>query len=77
MGGNVRSGRFYYLNGDKDYEVAFEATKIYSRHFTLIFNVFVMMQVFNFLNARKLYEEVPIGLFSSIYSLASWAIIYL
>lgn len=25
-----------------------------SRHFTYIFNIFVMMQIFNFLNARKI-----------------------
>ena len=37
-----------------------EATGTYSRHFTFIFNVFVMMQVFNFMNARKLHEEINI-----------------
>lgn len=28
-----------------------------SRHFTFIFNTFVMMQIFNFLNCRKLKDE--------------------
>lgn len=59
VGGTVSSGRFFFLNGDKDYEHAFEATRDYSRHFTVIFNVFVMLQIFNLINARKLHEEVP------------------
>ena len=29
----------------------------YSRHFTYNFNVFVMMQIFNFINSRKLDDE--------------------
>jgi Ca2+ transporting ATPase len=64
VGGNICSGRFYFLNGDKDYFTAFEETKIYSRHFTMVFNVFVMMQIFNFINDRKLREEVLSILFS-------------
>ena len=59
MGGTVRSGRLFAINGDKEYETVLEEFKIYSRHFTFLFNVFVMMQVFNFINARKLHEEVP------------------
>jgi Ca2+ transporting ATPase len=55
VGGTVRSGRFYTVNGDSDYEAVYSATKIYSRHFTFIYNTFVMMQVFNFLNSRKLH----------------------
>lgn len=58
MGGTVRSGRFNYINGTKDYYPIYEEFRIYSRHFTFIFNTFVMMQVFNFLNCRKLHEEV-------------------
>ena len=58
VGGNICSGRFYYINGKPDYATTFNATNNYSRHFTFVFNVFVMMQVFNFLNARKLQEEV-------------------
>jgi len=55
VGGTVRSGRFYMVNGDSDYEAVYKATKLYSRHFTFIYNTFVMMQVFNFLNSRKLH----------------------
>lgn len=56
LNGHVRSGRFNYLNGDKDYKIVYENLHIFSRHFTFIFNTFVMMQVFNFLNCRKLHE---------------------
>jgi Ca2+ transporting ATPase len=68
VGGTVCSGRFYQINGNSDYHTVFNSTKIYSRHYTFVFNVFVMMQVFNFLNARKLHEEVNIYLFSLISS---------
>ena len=71
MGGTVRSGRLYFPNGDSDYEHILLSENIYSRHFTFVFNVFVMMQVFNFLNARKLHEEVLPRLFSSTSSKAS------
>ena len=35
-------------------------TDVPSRHFTLIFNLFVMMQIFNFVNARKLNDELNV-----------------
>jgi hypothetical protein len=57
-GGTVCSGRFFTVSGGHDYQTAFDITKNYSRHFTFIFNTFVMMQVFNFINARKIHEEV-------------------
>ena len=56
VGGTVRSGRLHYINGDADYSDILTNTDCYSRHFTFIFNAFVMMQVFNFMNARKLHE---------------------
>ncbi len=71
VGGTVRSGRFYTVAGEYDYRTVYEATKIYSRHYTFIFNTFVMMQIFNFLNSRKLHEEVNIYLFSLIFSTES------
>jgi Ca2+ transporting ATPase len=55
VGGTVCSGRFYTLSGGDDYVTAFNDTHNYSRHFTFIFNVFVLMQVFNFINARKIH----------------------
>ena len=58
VGGTVCSGRFYWINGDPDYETAFKATKNYSRHYTFVFNTFVMLQLFNFINSRKIHGEV-------------------
>ena len=71
VGGTVRSGRPFYANGDPDYETIFEHTGTYSRHFTFVFNTFVLLQVFNFVNCRKLHEEVIFVLFSSIPSVES------
>ncbi|CAM5999038.1 unnamed protein product, partial [Sphagnum balticum] len=70
VGGTVRSGRMYTIAGDNDYYPIFQADNIYSRHFTFIFNTFVMMQIFNFLNARKLHEEVKYLLFITFTGLA-------
>ncbi len=56
--GVVRSGRFNFINGGNDYYNVFNMYGTYSRHFTFIFNTFVCMQVFNFLNSRKLNDEV-------------------
>lgn len=58
VGGTVCSGRFYWINGDSDYENIFKATKYYSRHYTFVFNTFVMFQIFNFINSRKIHGEV-------------------
>lgn len=55
VGGTVCSGRFYTPSGGKDYVTIFEKTKNYSRHYTFIFNTFVWMQIFNFINARKIH----------------------
>ena len=61
-GGTMRSGRGIFPNGDRDYKPIHEMYHTASRHYTFIFNMFVMMQVFNFLNSRKLGDEVPIYL---------------
>lgn len=58
--GMARSGRLIEVDGTVDYETIFDITKVYSRHFTVIFNVFVMMQIFNFINSRKLYDEINV-----------------
>jgi len=58
-GGYVRSGRLYYVNGDVDYKDYFSSFGP-SRHYTMVFNTFVMMTIFNFFNARKLNDEVNI-----------------
>ena len=54
VGGTVRSGRFITVMGNDDYESIFNGTGVFSRHFTFIFSTFVMLQVFNFINCRKI-----------------------
>jgi len=56
----TRSGRERMYDG-KSADYPHDAEKItFSRHFTLLFNIFVMMQFFNFLNARKIEDEFNI-----------------
>ncbi|CAD8172417.1 unnamed protein product [Paramecium octaurelia] len=56
----VRSGRMLTVDGKEDYEPVYREFMVPSRHFTFIFNMFVMMQLFNFLNSRKLNDEFNI-----------------
>ena len=54
----VRSGRLYTLSGDEDYKPLYDDSDIGpSRHFTYIFNTFVLLQLFNQINCRKLGSE--------------------
>jgi len=57
--GNIVAGRSYTFNGDPLY-LKFEKEYGPSRHYTIVFTVFVMLQVFNMLNARKINDEVNI-----------------
>lgn len=51
----VRSGRNMNYDGTtKEYQLVYDEFSQPSRHFTAVFNIFVCMQIFNFLNARKL-----------------------
>ena len=56
IGGTVRSGKLIQINGDPDYRDIYDEFRVFSRHFTFIFNTFVMMTIFNFLNCRKLHD---------------------
>ncbi len=57
----MRSGRPFNINTTGEDFVENLVPKIGpSRHFTFVFNFFVMLQVFNFLNARKLKDEFNI-----------------
>jgi len=56
VGGTIRSGRMKTVSGDADYSTIYDEFRIFSRHYTFIFNTFVMMQVFNFVNSKKLHE---------------------
>lgn len=60
MDGTVISGRYFFVHsGEADY-IDLEPTLGPSAHFTYVFNIFVCMQIFNFLNARKINDEVNI-----------------
>jgi len=59
--GYVRSGRMYSVGGDKDYYENFNDPNIGpSRHFTYIFNIFVLMQLSNEINSDTLSDELNI-----------------
>lgn len=58
----MHSGRLRTFSGKgDDYSKvhAYDAVSP-SRHFTFLFNTFVMLQFFNFLNARKIDDEINI-----------------
>lgn len=57
--GNIVPGRSYTFNGEPLY---LDHIKEYgpSRHYTMVFTTFVMLQVFNMLNARKINDEANI-----------------
>jgi Ca2+ transporting ATPase len=54
--GNIVAGRSYTFDGEPLY-LKYEAEYGPSRHYTVVFTVFVMLQVFNMLNARKINDE--------------------
>lgn len=50
-----------YLQSGEDYNTLKLYTKIGpSRHFTFLFNTFLWMTIFNFINARKLKDEINV-----------------
>lgn len=60
-GGKVASGRLYgVFSSVPQYKSVLELYRVPSRHFTIVFNTFVMMQVFNFFNCRKLQDELNV-----------------
>jgi P-type Ca2+ transporter type 2B len=63
----VRSGLITLLPQNERWPVTNDTTP--SRHYTFNFNVFVVMTIFNFLNARKIMDEKNIfsGILSSMY----------
>ena len=57
----VRSGREYMITTDEqDYSEEMKEKYGPSRHFTFVFNVFVVLQIFNFFNARRINDEFNI-----------------
>lgn len=58
--GTVISGRLFHMTtGEPDY-MDIQSELGPSAHFTYVFNLFVFLQVFNFLNARKINDELNI-----------------
>lgn len=58
--GTVISGRYFFVRtGEEDY-IAMEAELGPSAHFTYVFNIFVWLQIFNFINARKINDEINV-----------------
>jgi Ca2+ transporting ATPase len=53
--GMVENGRFYNYDGTDNYIT--ESFNTPSRHFTVVFNTFVMMTLFNEINSRKISDE--------------------
>ena len=57
----VRSGRMYNPDGTEDYKEFSDDPDIGpSRHFTYIFNIFVLLQLTNEVNSRKLRDELNV-----------------
>ncbi len=73
----IHSGRLYDWDGEELYK-QWEADCGSSRHFTIVFNVFVWLQIFNMLNARKINDELNIfvGIFENSMFLIVWFIIF-
>jgi Ca2+ transporting ATPase len=77
-GDTVRSGRMYHLDGSIDYKDHYDDSDIGpSRHFTYIFNVFVMMQLFNEFNARRIHDEFNVfeGIIKSYMYIFIWILV--
>jgi Ca2+ transporting ATPase len=55
----VRSGRNFEVDGDEDYKDLYGENGP-SRHLTYIFNIFVLLQLFNMFNARRIHDELSI-----------------
>lgn len=75
----IMPGRLYDWNGDELYKKYRESDDDPgpSRHFTVVFNTFVLMQIFNMLNARKINDELNIfaGVFSNWMFCVIWIVI--
>jgi magnesium-transporting ATPase (P-type) len=75
--GTVENGRLYYYGGKKNYYD--ENDENPSEQFTVIFHLFVMFQLFNQFNARKIKDEINIfeQLTKSTLFLIIWVIEFL
>ncbi|KFH11447.1 calcium-translocating P-type ATPase, PMCA-type protein [Toxoplasma gondii VAND] len=73
-GFRLRSGRRYHpFSDEEDYASRWRVDLGASRHYTLVFNVFVFMQIFNMINARKINAEWNV--FSGVFRNKMWAFV--
>lgn len=72
----VYPGRLYDWDGSPLY-ILKEEEYGSSRHYTNVYNIFVMMQVFNMLNARKINDEKNIfqGIFANKIFIGVWILV--
>jgi len=72
----VTPGRAFKWNGDDLYKELRDGDNDPgpSRHFTVVFNTFVFMQIFNMINARKINDELNI--FEGIHHNSAFMIIF-
>jgi magnesium-transporting ATPase (P-type) len=73
----VPPGRKETWGGDPLWD-AFDGDLGASRHLSIIFNIFVFLQIFNMLNARKINDEINIcaGIFENSMFVIVWLIIF-
>ena len=75
----IQDGRLYGWDGDELYKEIRDSDEDPgpSRHYTIIFNAFVLMQIFNMLNARKIHDELNIfeGVHKNMMFIGIWFII--
>ena len=73
----VFPGRGNDWNGDPLYSVYYEQTKASSRHMSWIFQLFVFMQIWNMICAKKIHDELNVftGVFDNAMFLIIWLII--
>jgi Ca2+ transporting ATPase len=69
----VGVGRAYDWNGDEIYK-KYEDDEGASRHYTVVFNAFVYMQIFNMINSRKIHDELNV--FEGIFNNATFLVIF-
>jgi len=71
----VFNGMVKGLDGEPIYEPFNSITP--SRHLTIVFNMFVLFQIFNMLAARKINDEINIfsGVFTNLMFISVWIVI--
>ena len=73
LNGNIYPGRAFKFNGEPLYSI-YEPDFGVSRHYTIVFSVFVFMQIANMVCARKINDEFNVleGFFSNGMFLTIW-----